>query len=514
MGNRQEHLETRLAIISEIAHGSSASLGLDELLDVVYQRVAPYFEHEAFIVSQYDRAHDTLRMVFGVESGKRIGPTEISLEGLTGVVVRENRSLYVPNLDSRDPSIPPPVVVQSKGPIGSWLGVPLRIRDQVVGVLAISAEPKNAYDEDDEALLTTVADQLAVAIDNARLFSETRRQAERLALLNRVSRAVSRTLDPDELMAGLYEEIAATFDHDGFLVVRYDEPKREVQIQFGMTDGRRLPRGDRRPVGGFTGVVIDRRKTLHISNYGEEKDRLPTPYMTEDESSVDTSWLGVPLVVGDRVLGALCVMADRPYAYDEDKVRLFETLADQIAFALSNAELFRSVRDAASRLEIVNRIGRVVGREHDLEQLAQSVHREIAPVFEADTFFIALVNEQERTIEFPFMIDEGQRTPSDPIPIGQGLTSTVIRTKKALHVRNAEEYVEAIGNPALFGSMRAPESWLGIPLTVEERVIGVINVQSYRPHAYTEDQALLLATIADQIAMSFEKARLLQMARR
>ena len=105
------------------------------------------------------------------------------------------------------------------------------------------------------------------------------------------------------------------------------------------------------------------------------------------------SWLGVPLIVGKRVLGALCIMVDRPYAYDDDKERLFETIADQIAFAISNAEHFKSMRDAAERLEIVNRIGRVVGREQDLKKLAETIHREIAPVFEANTFYIALYNE-------------------------------------------------------------------------------------------------------------------------
>ncbi len=214
------------------------------------------------------------------------------------------------------------------------------------------------------------------------------------------------------------------------------------------------------------------------------------------------------------MLGALCIMVDRPNAYDLDKEQLFATLADQIAFAISNAELFRSVRDAAERLGIVNRIGRAVGRDHDLGQLAETVYREIAPVFEADTFFIALINEQENSIEFPLMVDEGKRVDSDPIPIGEGLTSTVIRTKKMLHVRSPEEYARVIGKPVLFGSMKAPATWLGIPLFVEGRVIGVISVQSYQSYAYTEDQALLLSTIADQIAVSFEKARLYRAAQR
>jgi PAS domain S-box-containing protein len=508
-----DSLAKRLAVVSRIARVTSASLGLDELMQVVYGVVAPFFEHEAFMVMRYVRASDSLRLLFGVEAGTRMDEAEISLDGFAGVVIREERPLYVPDLDAAGASFPKPTTIGRETHLGSWLGVLLRIRDQTIGVLAVAAKPKSAYSEEDEQLLAIVADQLAVAIDNTRLFEETRGQAERLALLNRVGKAVSSTLDLNDLLAALYQEIASVFDHDAFLVVLHKEETNELELFFGMENGVRLT-PERKPLGGFTGVVIGEGRTLHIHNFAAEKEHLPTPHVVGGTTSIHASWLGVPLTVGDRVLGALCIMADRPNAYDHDKERLFATLADQIAFAISNAELFHSVHDAAERLNIVNRIGRAVGREHDLGQLAETVYREIAPVFEADTFYIALVNEEENSIEFPFMVDEGKRVDTDPFPMGEGLTSTVVRTRETLHVRCSEEYERVTGKPALFGSMKAPETWLGIPLFVEDRVIGVINVQSYQPYAYTEEQALLLATIADQIAMSFEKARLFRAAQR
>jgi len=514
VGNARNHLENRLAVVSQIARVSSASLGLDELMQVVYDAVAPFFEHKAYTVLRYLRASDSLRLLFGMEAGgERMEDAEISLDGFSGVVVKEGRSLYIPDLDTRDASIPAPVNIGEAIPCASWLGVPLRIRGQVVGVLAIAAIPRNAYDQAAEQLLMTVADQLAVAIDNARLFEETRGQAERLALLNRASRAVSTTLDLTALLERLYEEISTAFEHDEFFVVLHEEETHQLHALFAIMNGVRLA-PERMPFGGLSGEVIGERKTLHIRNYAAEKEHLPLPLMLLGEKSMPASWLGVPLIVGERVLGSVCIMIDRPYAYDDEKERLFATLADQIAFAISNAELFRSVRDAADRLRVVNRIGRAVGRENDLEKLAETVYREIAPIFEADTFFIALGSEDESTIDFPFMVDEGKRVNVDQISFGEGLTSTVIRTKKMLHIHNVEEYARAIGKPALYGSMKVPATWLGIPLLIKGRVIGVINVQSYQPYAYTDDQALLLSTIADQIAMSFEKVRLYQAAQR
>ncbi len=513
VNNERKHLDKRLAVVSQIARVTSASLGLDELMQVVYDTVAPFFDHEVYTVMRYLRASDSLHVLLDISGGKRIEDEKISLDGFSGVVIREERSLYVPDLGAPSSVLPKPITRRQDIPLGCWLGVPLRVRDQTIGVLAIGAKAKNAYSEEDERLLTTVADQLAVAIDNARLFEETRGQAERLGLLNRVSRAVSTTLDLNVLLEALYQEISSTFDHDKFLVIRHEEETRQLRVLFAMMNGVRLA-PECMPFGGLTGVVIGERKTLHIHDYEVEKEHLPLPYMMLGETSMPASWLGVPLIVGERVLGSICIMINRPYAYNDEKERLFVTLADQIAFAISNAELFRSVRDAAERLGIVNRIGRAVGREHDLEKLGETVYREIAPVFEVNTFYIALLGEDESTIEFPFIVVEGKRVKVDSITFGEGLTSTVIRTKKTLHTRNPEEYARVSGVALSYGSSKTPATWLGIPLVVEGRVIGVINVQSYQPDAYTDDQALLLETIADQIAMSFEKALLYQAAQR
>jgi len=506
-------LAVRLDVVSRIARVASASLGLEELLQVVYETVTPFFKHEAYLVSEYIRETDSLCVLFGTEAGERLDSISIPLDGLSGIVVREERSLYVPDLQAPHPLLPEPVTVGADKLFGSWLSVPIRVRDRTIATLAIMAEEANAYTKDDERLLETVADQLAIAIDNARLFEETRNQAERLGFLNRVSQAVNTTLDLTELLEGLHREIVSMFEHNQFLCILHREKKNELELLFGVMDGKRLPR-ETKPFGGFAGIVIGERRTLHVHDYDLEKNRLPSPNLAPGETSLPRTWLGVPLVVGDRVLGALCIMTDRPHAYSGAMERLFETLADQLAFAISNAEVFRATREAAERLGIVNRIGRAVAREDDLVPLAETVHREIAPVFEADTFFIALLNEEEQMIDFPFMIDEGKRSDSDSVPIGQGLTSIVIESKKTLHINNSEEYSRVLGEPFLFGSMKAPETWLGIPLFVEGRVIGVINVQSYKPFAYTEGQALLLETVADQIAMSFEKARLFQAAQR
>ena len=514
MTTELKQLERKLAVTSQIARVTSTSLGLDELMPLVYEAIAPFFIHEGYRVLRYSRSEESLQVLFGVMNEEKMVIVEsVSLESFSGRVIQEDRPIYIPDSKAHVASAAEVNVENPDVEQGSWLGVPLRIRDQVVGLLSISTPEADAYDEEDEHLLLIIADQLAVAIENARLFEVTRAQAERLSLLNRVSKAVSTTLDLNQLFESLYKEIAATFDHDELLVVLHDEPANELDIVFGIMNGARLGQ-QRLPFGGLSGLVISKCKTVNIQHFSIERENLPVPQFLFEESSMPESWLGVPLVVGDRILGALLIMKDVANAYAPEKVRLFETIADQIAFAVSNAELFESMNSSAERLSIVNRIGRAVAREQTLEELAETVYREIAPVFEAATFYIALLNEDETMLVFPFVMDDGKRIDVGSVAYGQGLTSSVIRTKKTLHTHTPEEYARASGIALSSGSSKEPVSWLGIPLFVEGHVIGIINIQSYHSFAYSDDQELLLRTIADQIAMSFKHALLDQTALR
>ena len=269
-----KHLERRLAVVSQIAQVTSAALGRDELMKAAYEAIAPFFEHETYTFSRYLRSEDSLRMLFSVsEEGESTGRQHLSLGGFSGIVVREDRPVYISDIEARSPSVSDPIKVEPGTAQGSWLGVPLRIRNQVIGVLSISTLKKKAYDDEDEHLLVTVADQVAVAFDNARLFEATRRQAERLSLLNRVSKAVSTTLDLNQLFEALYQEIAETFDHDEFFVVLHDKLANELNVVFGMMNGARLGQ-ERLPFGGLSSLVIGERKTLNVRHFSAEKGNL------------------------------------------------------------------------------------------------------------------------------------------------------------------------------------------------------------------------------------------------
>ena len=166
----------------------------------------------------------------------------------------------------------------------------------------------------------------------------------------------------------------------------------------------------------------------------------------------------------------------------------------------------KKARNRAHRLAVVNRIAQAAGSVLRMDDLAEIVYREVIATFQADAFFFALYDEEADELDFRILVDEGTRHPQERHAASTGWTSFIIDEKKPLIIRDAEQESLPVGKS--FGTMKAPLGWLGAPMMVGERVIGIINVQTYHSHAWEEEEEDLLLTIADQVAVAVENARL------
>ena len=200
-------------------------------------------------------------------------------------------------------------------------------------------------------------------------------------------------------------------------------------------------------------------------------------------------------------------------AFDQLDLFTQQTVADQLAVAIGNSRLYRSARQRAERLASVNRVSAAVGAVLDLDTLLETVRREVSAVFQADAFFVALYDARTDELDFRIQVDEGMLEPPTREKVGAGFTSRVIREKRPLLVRDVASELAALPEPLLYGTGKMPRSWLGAPMVVGEELVGVISVQTYGDRAYGEEDRLLLATIADQVAVAVENARLYEGAR-
>jgi len=238
-------------------------------------------------------------------------------------------------------------------PPRSWLGVPLLHRDRLVGVMGVQSYQPNAFNEDNQQLLSTIAAQVAIAIENARLFAETERKANDLGLLLDTSTAISSTLDLDQILETVAQQITtslvATFcritllDAAGEnLVIHAASPIRDREAEDGFD--RRCPLDivpwHRRVIE--TGQPVVLRQDMPELALSDEERRMA---LTEEVKSVAL----IPLIVGERVLGVISMGEERSWErspFNPEKVALCQSIATQAAVAIENARLYEELQQS------------------------------------------------------------------------------------------------------------------------------------------------------------------------
>ncbi len=205
------------------------------------------------------------------------------------------------------------------------------------------------FDPEKLSLLRTITAQLGAVIQNARLHEGTLRQAERFAALIEIGRAISSTIELDDLMESIHQQVSLAIPCDTYFVSLYDQKTGMLDLRILIDNSQRFPR-QQVPLGqGLATWVVLKRKPLLVRNLATEISDLPTAPIILGEDRPSESWLGVPIMAGDSVLGLLAVASYQPYAFNEDDMALLDAVAQQASLALDNAHHHAQVQDQARR---------------------------------------------------------------------------------------------------------------------------------------------------------------------
>jgi PAS domain S-box-containing protein len=331
-----------------------------------------------------------------------------------------------------------------------------------------------------------------------------RERARRLELISSIGQKTTALIGLDELFSQAVTLIRDAFSYFsvGILLV---EGEYLVTRASSLPALKRLIGQYRLKVGveGLSGRVAATGEPLLVNDV-----RADSRYVHLDAEADTRSELDVPIRAGGRVIGVLDAQSVQPDGFTELDLFTMQTIADQLAVAIQNSRLYEQAMRRAGRIALVGRISAAVSAVLNLRDLMETVYREVTPFFSADAFFIALYDEATDELDFRIQVDEGVREPSARQQVGSGLTSRVIRERRALLVADMRGELDALPTPELWGTGKLPTSWLGVPMLLGEKLIGVICVQTYGEHAYDDEDRGLLGTIADQVAVAVENARL------
>ncbi len=377
----------QLRVLYELAQSLAAQLDLDQVLDQVYRGVSQLINTTNFYVGLYDRANE--QIVFPLNVTESVADRQISVipadAGISGYIVRTGQSLLIP-ADVQQWMAEHEIKAIGE-PAQSFLGVPLMLGDQVQGLIGVQDYHRPyAYTERDRDLLIAIAGQASVAIQNARLFEQTQKRIQQLAVLNEIGRAASGLLDYQTLLSTVYEQLKRIFDVDVFFVADYDRNENKAYFPLFYDGGREY---DQPPVslnpGSMLYQVIDSGEPLLVLRTAEElESRQFAPL--GDATRMSASLMYVPLVIGEQVSGVLSVQSYHLNAYTREDLDLLLSVVGQVVAALQSARLFAQVQQRARREQILRQIvGRVRGST-DPDVIVRSAVRELGVALGRRTF--------------------------------------------------------------------------------------------------------------------------------
>lgn len=368
--------------------------------------------------------------------------------------------------------------------------------------------------------LAIFADQAAIAIENYNLLRDADARAELMAALFQVGMVFTSTTELDPLLERVYQEIVAYLGTPSFFYIASYQPDGEhVRFELFKRQGELHPTANKtlQPRSGLTSQIIEGGRPLLIPDLHADPVYGPLAVPYSPDSVGVRSWLGVPLISQDRVIGVLSVQDFAPGVFTERDRQFLVGLANQLAIAMERATLFHEREQRLAELNVINRIGQVTSSTLDLEQMLQQVYDQLRIFLRLDSFFIFVYNEEQHQVTLSFEVDEDVAVfdRSLRVPAEGGLTTQIIRSKSHLHFHHLSEEYQARGfRPIKFGSERESASWLGVPLLVGDgSVVGVVAVMSYTPGLYGERELAFMTTVANQLALGVQNARLLATAR-
>jgi GAF domain-containing protein len=422
-------------------------------------------------------------------------------------VIETGRTLIVPNA-ANNPLTEPMHAQFRARQVESVLFAPLLARGVVTGLISVDrAQRDRLFTPAEATILETIASQMAGAIENARLFSETERRVTELAALTEIGQALSSTLRMDELLQIIYEQVRRVLYAENMYIALYDDSRAELEYAFSRNVDEVAPHTRNRVEEGLTGFIVRHRQSVFLR--GDIMAEAKYQFGVEVLGQPAAAWLGVPMMIDERVLGVIVVQHyTDPQAYDPSHQVLLETVANQAAIALENARLFGETQRRVADLAALSDIAKALSSTLNTEALLDLIYEQTRRMMYAENMFIALYDTEQNEVQIVF----SRRA---PIPVGmrfpatQGLTGYVIQHRSPVLLRGPAEMAAAIAymGAQLLGD--EPAAWLGVPMLIGDRAIGMIANQHFtEPYIYDDSHEALLEAVANQAAIALENARL------
>ena len=498
-----------MRLLNQIAAAGASAENPEEFIARVTEIIAENLYTDHFGIALWDEdlhglvVHASYRGLSATHQNKIFAPGE----GIIGQVYQTGVPIYIHDVREH------PSYLTTNPDLRSELCVPIKTRDQVLGVLNAEHVELDAFTPQDEMLFKIIADQLAISLERAQFINEIKNQAHQLTLLNEATLTTSRILEPDELINLIAQEIISLFNPDSFQISLFNEKRQRIEIAMAVEKGEinhanigvKIPFSE----GGLTALLRDTGETLQINNL--ENSPLLVGYK-QMEAVMRGSWLGIPFVSGQQIIGALTVQYYEEKEFSKSQTLFLESLAAHAAIAINNGHLFNDIQRRFALNSQLAQLSEGLNQPQKLDEVINTIGESALSLSNAGRGAV-FYRGYDETVECLWSKGVSEQYIQQVLSrLSEIPTSQVIDTREPVLTPNMHELPpdQPLRQIALAEGIQSSALW---PLVYEGRTIAAFGCYRENPYICDDDEKEIMMVFARQAAAAIENARLLEAER-
>jgi signal transduction histidine kinase len=390
------------------------------------------------------------------------------------------------------------------------ISVPLLVGDDVLGIVITYHAEAGEASEQDVNYLSALAEQAALAIENARLYGEVRGRLAEVTGLQAASAAVVEELQPERALRVVAEQALSLSEAATVTIELLRPGGRELEVQVAVGEHAVELAGMRVLVeNSLPGAAVGsgRPQIMRAPFRGApEQGRIAA------ERADARSLLVLPLRARGRTLGTLSAYTHHPDAFHSRQVELLATFANQAAMSLDNARLYGELTSRLEDMVGLQRLGTLLLEEHDFDRVLQSICQQLQRLTDAGGVGLALLEEDPRYLEMRTVVGPSANALRGArIPTEGSFAAEALRTNRPQRSDDAQNDPRGYKKSLVLGNT---QTILSVPMKTRQRTVGVLSIYNKQAQGgFTDRDAELATFFANQAAAAIENARLYEQTR-
>lgn len=499
----------QLSTLNGIGRAISTLQNIDELLELIYHEVQHSLQLDVFYVGLYDVETNQFayRLMYdeGVPYKEQAG-TLLRNTHLGQVVHDATPILLNRTIEELKARAARGRLANVDKPSASLLFVPLQIGQRIIGAMSAQSYTLNAYTQDDLTLLTGIASQAAIAIENARLFEETNQRVVELTVFTRISAKLRMAQSLDEMLPGLLDEMLTVLNAQIGSIWLYDAALDAMKLTVGRDwfpdSPMLLKRGE-----GIPGHVLA-TDNLYVAT--EMKSDPAVLEQMRPSIPVGANGICVPIRAGDDFSGVVFVIIEAPREFTSDEIRLLETLALMGGGTIHRMRLYEQTENQIRFLGALRAIDMAISGSVDLRTTLNILLDQVVTQLNVHASCVLLLNSHTNTLEYAAA--RGFKTRGverSRLRVGLGLAGRAALERRTVTVPD----LQGAALDAVWSQLVGAEKFVayyGVPLISKGRVTGVLEIFHREPITPTAEWLNFLDALAGQAAIAIDNATLFQ----